>query len=125
MDKKIEDRQIVDFSKLINSWQYLRPFLGMSDADESSLKNDYTADNQKMNLLFMWKKRKGSDATLIALKQACEEAREYELARKIQKLYGGFLATPIAATYSSELSYQYDTEPVDEVSVIILRVCIH
>lgn len=125
MDGKITDSQISKFSKLINSWQYLLPFLGLPTGDETILKNDHAGsiESQKMYLLIRWRKRNGNKATIRALKMACEKADELELACEIEKVYGSLLVTPTVATpsdASSDLSYIYHTEPVDEVSIISL-----
>jgi hypothetical protein len=85
MDPIITDRQVADISKLIHKWETLLPYLNLSNSDEVVIKrnnpNDY--EYQKMQLLYMWKRRRGGEATLNYLVSACYEAGEGELAQQI------------------------------------------
>jgi hypothetical protein len=87
MNSKITDHQISDIAKRIYSWETIRPFLGLSNSDEVAIKRDYphgyVYEYQKMQLLSMWKKKKGDEATIGALAQACYNAGEKDLAQSL------------------------------------------
>lgn len=117
MDRKPSDLDFANFSKEIVTWEFLSPYLGITKAEEHELKMDYCDYcQQKQELLFMWRRKKGNEATWRVLAKACEEAKENSLAEKIREMFRPVQATPTChSDVVSHVSYCYDV-PVDVVS---------
>ena len=89
MDAVISERDMgVIASVYIADWESLRPHLGLSQAQETSIHNSFPSnyDQQKRECLSKWKVRKGNEATYRALITAAESAGNQLLAHRVKAL---------------------------------------
>lgn len=120
MNDILIDLEIAKVSKYINTWELISPHLGITSSEEVALKRDHPDYNQqKRELLFLWRKRKGSRATLRALATACKEAGEESLCERIYEMFRRQGVSEKVIGFSdvaSELSYgdtsYYPMEPI-------------
>ena len=111
LDDKPTDLDFAHYSKLINTWELLAPYLKITHPEAVALKRDsYDYNEQKIQMLFLWRRKNGSRATRRVLAEACRNADEIALAEKIEGkpqskvvVSKPVLATPIQAT-PTELS---------------------
>lgn len=75
-------------SEYLTEWEKLRPYLGLSRAQEKEIQNsnprNYGA--QKSEFMGVWKEKKGKDATYTAFIQAAEEAGKKKLADSMRAM---------------------------------------
>ena len=96
LDEKPTDLDFANYSRLINTWELLSPYLNITKPEEVALKRDYYDYNQqKMEMLFKWRRKNGSRATRRVLAQACRDAGEVALAEKIEGVHSATFAQPV------------------------------
>lgn len=84
-------------NELLTKWEELSPSLGLTQPQEVTIRKthrDYA--DQKREVLYMWKKNKGNEATYGSLIAAAEDTSNKELAdgirdllKKLQGMYTG------------------------------------
>ena len=119
LDEKPTDLDFANYSKLINTWELLSPYLNITKPEEVALKRDfYDYNQQKMEVLFKWRRKNGSRATRRVLAQACRDAGEVALAEKIEGVRSTAFAQPV--TVASAGSIQ--TTPTELSSDVVTHV---
>ncbi|XP_003383284.1 PREDICTED: uncharacterized protein LOC100639595 [Amphimedon queenslandica] len=130
LDEKPTDLDCAHYSKVINTWELLATFLKITDPDITALKRDFPDYNQqKIQMLFLWRRKNGRRATRRVLAEACRNAEEVTLAEKIEGKPESevvasepVLAAPIQATSTdlssssapTHLSYREPTQAQDD-----------
>ena len=128
LDQKPTDIDFAHYSKLINTWELLAPYLKITNPEAVALRRDsYDYNDQKIQMLFLWRRKNGSRATRRVLAEACRNAGEVALAERIegkpQAKAKPVLATPIQATpteLSSSAPTHYSCGDAIQVSHYIL-----
>lgn len=128
LDQKPTDIDFAHYSKLINTWELLAPYLKITNPEAVALRRDsYDYNDQKIQMLFLWRRKNGSRATRRVLAEACRNAGEVALAERIegkpQAKAKPVLATPIQATpteLSSSAPTHYSCREPIQVSHYIL-----
>ena len=88
LDEKPTDLDFANYSRLINTWELLSPYLNITKPEEVALKRDfYDYNQQKMEVLFKWRRKNGSRATRRVLARACRDAGEVALAERIEGVH--------------------------------------
>lgn len=87
MDTKLSENVLCAIAKLIISWESLRPYLGLSLADEEVIKNNNRKyEEQRRDLLYRWCDSVGDDATPRNFIKVALEAENKELADEVRRL---------------------------------------
>ena len=78
LDAPVSDLHLAQIaSHNIRRWEEVAPFLGLSDAEEEEIREDYKDYGvQKRKALQRWREKKGSDATYGELRDALRRAEE-------------------------------------------------
>ena len=95
LDGIVSDRHIYIIArKYLVDWETLRPHLscitedGITEAQEQNIANKHDKDEEwkRRQLLRLWKREAGNEATYRALITAAEESGDFNLANNIRKL---------------------------------------
>ena len=87
MDTKMSEDVLCAIAKLIVTWESLRPYLGLSLAEEEIIKNNNRKyEEQKKALLYRWCDNMGEGATPRHFISAALEAENKELADEVKRL---------------------------------------
>ena len=87
MDIKLTDIGVCAIAERIVRWEPLRPHLGLTEADEETIKsNNRRYEEQKKELLYKWRQVMGDDATPRNFVAAARDAGDKELADEVEKL---------------------------------------
>ena len=102
LDEKPTDIDCANYSRLINTWELLSPYLNITKPEEIALKKDsYDYNQQKREVLFKWRGKNGRRATRRVLAQACRDAGEVALAEKIEGVHSATFVQPVTVASGS------------------------
>ena len=121
LDEKPTDLDFANYSRLINTWELLSPYLNITKPEEVALKRDsYDYNQQKMEVLFKWRRKNGSRATRRVLARACRDAGEVALAEKIEGKYQATFTKPVTIASGSiqTTPTEFSSDTVTHVSFL-------
>ena len=102
LDEKPTDIDCTNYSRFINTWELLSPYLNITKPEEIDLKKDsYDYNQQKREVLFLWRRKNGSRATRRVLARACRDTGEVALAEKIEGKYQATFMKPVTVASGS------------------------
>ena len=122
LDEKPTDIDCANYSRFINTWELLSPYLNITKPEEIDLKKDsYDYNQQKMEVLFKWREKNGSRATRRVLAQACRDAGEVALAEKIERKYQATFTKPVTVASAGSIQTtptEFSSDAVTHVSFL-------
>ena len=85
---QVSDEHIVEIAKCLINWRDLAPYLGLTEADEEAISEDYrgNVELQKREALRKWKRKRGRRATYSRLVQILCGRGYVDLAEKVKEL---------------------------------------
>ena len=85
---QVTDEHIAVIAECLIDWKRLAPYLGLTEADEEAISEDYRGsfELQKREALRKWKRKCGSEATYSWLVQILCRARCVDLAEKVKEV---------------------------------------
>ena len=87
LETPVSDQDVATISKYLTKWEDLSPFLGLTQQDETNIRNTYRDySDQKRQALRKWKEMKGDAATYWALITAANEIFNMELVDKVKAM---------------------------------------
>ena len=127
LDQLCKDEHLSELALSITDWPSIAPFLGLTGAEESEIKDHATARRQKIEMLRKWQTKKGRKATYRNLAEVFLKLEENELAEKLcsfiwqaQSTSGLKSSIPrdpeeasriVRCTYANTLRNKYQSEP--------------
>ena len=87
-DSQVSDEHIVEIAECLIDWRDLAPHLGLTEADEEAISEDYRGrfELQKREALRKWKRKRGRRATYSRLVQILCRIGYVDLAEKVKEL---------------------------------------
>ena len=102
------DVHLVRLSTKMYRWEPLAPFLGITGADElTRIRQERWDSSQRRQMLFMWKKKHGNQATYTKLRECLSLAGNQDFANEIDHLLHNPYSFSQSNSYSGNSSSSY------------------
>ena len=89
LNKPCSEKHLAKISLSISDWRGISPFLDLTEADEQEILGavpPLSVRSQKIAMLRLWKKKRGTKATYKRLCRAFNECEMSDLVEQVQKL---------------------------------------